>query len=107
MPRTRNATVSLAFSGEAFQIPGVVMGINYGFDKVRFMTPVKSGAKVRGRFTMADVPAPPEEELKRIAAVMHREGKTQRSIAKAIGRDQATVSRWLNGETKPSKKGAS
>ncbi|QRM56701.1 MaoC family dehydratase [Sinorhizobium sp. BG8] len=30
------------------------MGINYGFDKVRFMTPVKSGAKVRGRFTMAD-----------------------------------------------------
>ncbi|MFB2550300.1 MaoC family dehydratase [Ensifer soli] len=29
------------------------MGINYGFDKVRFMTPVKSGARVRGRFTMA------------------------------------------------------
>lgn len=30
------------------------MGINYGFDKVRFMTPVKCGARVRGRFTMAD-----------------------------------------------------
>lgn len=30
------------------------MGINYGFDKVRFMTPVKSGARVRGRFTMAE-----------------------------------------------------
>ena len=30
------------------------MGINYGFEKVRFMTPVKSGARVRGRFTMAD-----------------------------------------------------
>lgn len=30
------------------------MGINYGFDKVRFVTPVKSGAKVRGRFTMAE-----------------------------------------------------
>ena len=30
------------------------MGINYGFDKVRFMTPVKSGARVRGHFTMAD-----------------------------------------------------
>jgi acyl dehydratase len=27
--------------------------INYGFDKIRFMTPVKSGARVRGRFTMA------------------------------------------------------
>ncbi|ASY58247.1 MULTISPECIES: MaoC family dehydratase [Sinorhizobium] len=30
------------------------MGINYGFDKVRFMAPVKSGARVRGRFSMAD-----------------------------------------------------
>ena len=30
------------------------MGINYGFDKVRFVTPVKSGARVRGRFTMAE-----------------------------------------------------
>ncbi|KQY33986.1 MULTISPECIES: MaoC family dehydratase [Rhizobium/Agrobacterium group] len=30
------------------------MGINYGFDKVRFMTPVKSGARVRGHFTMAE-----------------------------------------------------
>ena len=28
------------------------MGINYGFDKVRFMTPVKSGARVRGRFVL-------------------------------------------------------
>jgi acyl dehydratase len=31
------------------------MGINYGFDRVRFMTPVKSGARVRGRFTLRDV----------------------------------------------------
>ena len=29
------------------------MGINYGFDSVRFAAPVKSGARVRGRFTMA------------------------------------------------------
>ncbi|OLP53746.1 Nodulation protein N [Rhizobium rhizosphaerae] len=29
------------------------MGINYGFDTVRFAAPVKSGARVRGRFTMA------------------------------------------------------
>ncbi|WP_174803815.1 MaoC family dehydratase [Martelella limonii] len=28
------------------------MGINFGFEKVRFMTPVKSGAKVRGRFLL-------------------------------------------------------
>jgi len=30
------------------------MGINYGFDRVRFMTPVKSGARVRGRFLLAE-----------------------------------------------------
>ncbi|OOO18123.1 Nodulation protein N [Agrobacterium salinitolerans] len=30
------------------------MGINYGFDTVRFVTPVKSGARVRGRFTLAE-----------------------------------------------------
>ncbi|MEX3010284.1 MaoC family dehydratase [Hoeflea sp. TYP-13] len=30
------------------------MGINYGFNKVRFMTPVKSGARVRGRFILTN-----------------------------------------------------
>ncbi|AQS64097.1 putative enoyl-CoA hydratase 1 [Rhizobium rhizogenes] len=30
------------------------MGINYGFDAVRFVTPVRSGARVRGRFTLAE-----------------------------------------------------
>jgi acyl dehydratase len=30
-------------------------GINYGFDRIRFMTPVKSGARVRGRFTLKEV----------------------------------------------------
>ena len=28
------------------------MAVNYGFDKVRFMGPVKSGKRVRGRFRM-------------------------------------------------------
>ncbi|MED5389370.1 MAG: MaoC family dehydratase [Pseudomonadota bacterium] len=36
-------------------IKGQVMGINYGFDKVRFMNPVREGSKVRGRFTLLEV----------------------------------------------------
>ena len=32
------------------QPPGVRMGVNYGFDKVRFIAPVKAGKRVRGRF---------------------------------------------------------
>src|SRR5947199_2832299 len=31
----------------------VKMGVNYGFDRVRFMAPVRSGKRVRGRFTLA------------------------------------------------------
>lgn len=30
------------------------LGINYGFDKVRFMSPVPSGSRIRGRFKLAD-----------------------------------------------------
>jgi acyl dehydratase len=32
------------------QPPDVRMGVNYGFDKVRFISPVRSGKRVRGRF---------------------------------------------------------
>ncbi|WP_168789567.1 MaoC family dehydratase [Paraburkholderia aromaticivorans] len=32
-------------------------GLNYGLDKVRFMTPVKAGARVRNRVTLAAVEA--------------------------------------------------
>src|ERR1700754_2883369 len=30
------------------------MGINYGFDKIRFVSPVKSGTRVRGHFVLAE-----------------------------------------------------
>jgi acyl dehydratase len=34
---------------------GAVMGINYGFDKVRFVAPVKVGSKVRASSVLAAV----------------------------------------------------
>ena len=34
-------------------IDGAKMGMNYGLNKVRFLSPVPSGAKIRGRFTLA------------------------------------------------------
>jgi acyl dehydratase len=40
-------------------IEGQGMGINYGFDKIRFVAPVKSGARIRARFLLADVNARP------------------------------------------------
>ena len=36
---------------------GVVMGINYGLDKVRFPSPVKVGSRVRARRTLAEATA--------------------------------------------------
>ena len=33
-------------------LEGVMMGVNYGFDKLRFLAPVPAGSKVRGRFKL-------------------------------------------------------
>ncbi|KQT54971.1 Nodulation protein N [Aureimonas sp. Leaf454] len=48
-------TLSLLSTLAFDALPGVVgttMGINYGFDKVRFLNTVRSGARVRGRFRL-------------------------------------------------------
>ena len=36
-------------------IEGSKLGVNYGFDKLRFLSPVKVGSKVRGRFELSDI----------------------------------------------------
>jgi acyl dehydratase len=36
-----------------FELVGRRMGINYGLNRVRFTSPVPSGARIRGRFTLA------------------------------------------------------
>ena len=56
-------------------VAGRAMGVNYGFDKVRFVTPVKSGARVRGRFTLAEVKhRSPKEVQVRYAVTVEIEG---------------------------------
>nr|WP_152044857.1 MaoC family dehydratase [Aureimonas psammosilenae] len=48
-------TLSLLSTLAFDALPGVErtrMGINYGFETVRFVAPVKSGARVRGRFRL-------------------------------------------------------
>ena len=35
-------------------IEGTTMGVNYGFDKLRFLSPVRAGSRVRGRFTLTE-----------------------------------------------------
>src|SRR6059058_2319297 len=41
---------------EAMLLPdGLRMAINYGLDRVRFLSPVKSGQRVRGRFVLDSI----------------------------------------------------
>jgi acyl dehydratase len=43
-------------AAETMLVPnGVKMGVNYGLDRVRFLAPVKSGKRVRGRFSLDSV----------------------------------------------------
>src|SRR5215216_5128725 len=37
----------------ALSVNGVRMGINYGLNRVRFVSPVPAGSRVRGRFVLA------------------------------------------------------
>jgi len=45
----------LASRAQQPEIAGVRMGVNYGGNRVRFLTPVRSGARVRGRFKLLEL----------------------------------------------------
>ena len=55
-------TMSL-LSAMAFEttpkLEGTDIGINHGFDTIRFVAPVKTGARIRTRFVLADVKVRP------------------------------------------------
>jgi len=41
---------------DAMLVPeGLQMAVNYGLDRVRFLAPVRSGSRVRGRFILDSV----------------------------------------------------
>lgn len=43
-------------AAEAMLVPaGVKMAVNYGLDRVRFLAPVRSGKRIRGRFTLDSI----------------------------------------------------
>ena len=36
-------------------LEGMASSVNYGFDRIRFVSPVRVGSRIRGRFTVASV----------------------------------------------------
>jgi acyl dehydratase len=63
-------------------IKGRAMGINYGFGQIRFLSPVKSGARVRGRFTLSSLERRAERQiLLRHAVTVEIDGVAKPALA--------------------------
>ena len=83
-------TLSLGsrFAYDCFDmLPGQVMGINYGMNKLRFLKPVVAGSRLRGRFTLEKVTAKgPEGMLRENLLTIEIEGEeTPALIAEWLG----------------------
>ena len=69
------------------RVEGVKMGVNYGGNKVRFLTPVKSGSKVRGHFKL-------------LALEEKRAGQWQQTLEFSVeidGEDKpALIAEWIS-----------
>ena len=51
------------------RVEGALMGVNYGFDRVRFVTPVRSGSCVRAHSTLVSVEQKRAGQLQQLAEV--------------------------------------
>ena len=68
-------------------LSGATMGVNYGFDKLRFLSPVKEGAQVRGVFRLSDLREKPGEVTKYYDVSVEIEGSDRPALAaRWIGR---------------------
>src|SRR5437763_3387973 len=67
---------------EAMLIPeGVKLAVNYGLDRVRFLAPVRSGKRVRGRFTLDSVEEKaPGQVLMRHTVTVEIEGEEKPAL---------------------------
>ena len=45
------------------EVEGRVMGVNYGFDKIRFLAPVRAGKRIRAHFHLTDLTRRSETEV--------------------------------------------
>ena len=62
-------------------IAGTTMGVNYGFDKLRFISPVRSGKRIRGRFVLAEAKLrKPNEVQSRTNVTVEIEGEDKPAL---------------------------
>jgi len=62
-------------------VEGTTMGVNYGFDKLRFISPVRAGSRVRGRFALAEAKLrKPKELFSRTNVTVEIEGEEKPAL---------------------------
>jgi acyl dehydratase len=63
-------------------VTGTTTSINYGFDRLRFISPVRAGSRVRGRFTLMEAKLRrPTELMSRTSVSVEIEGETKPALA--------------------------
>ncbi len=68
-------------SAANFAMEGVTMGVNCGFEKVRFLAPVRTGARVRARFVLkAMEEKAPGQWLSTLGVTMEIEGEDKPAL---------------------------
>ena len=66
---------------------GAAMSVNYGFDKIRFLTPVRAGKRVRARFVLSEATMKsPKELLARTATTLEIENESKTSADSRLAR---------------------
>ncbi|MEM1132138.1 MAG: MaoC family dehydratase [Pseudomonadota bacterium] len=69
---------------------GITMGMNYGFNKVRFIAPVKTGSRLRGRFILQNMEeTKPGQWLSVMDVTIEIEGEDK----------PAAIAEWLSMQT--------
>lgn len=66
---------------DASRLAGIVMGVNYGFDKVRFINPVKVGSRIRASSVLTAVDAKDANTLQTTRSLtVEIEGETKPAL---------------------------
>jgi len=77
---TLSLLAPMAFDAQP-TVAGTVMSVNYGFDRVRLMAPVRAGSRVRGRFVLKEVvERSPKEIMAKTEVTVEIEGATKPAL---------------------------
>ena len=71
---------AMAFDAQPV-VEGQAMAVNYGFDRVRMLSPVRSGSRIRGRFVLTSITdRGPKEFMTKTQATIEIEGSDKPAL---------------------------